>query len=125
MKYRNLILYSLLMMICCFEFGCGGGGLKPVIYLYPTEEVEVTVKLDLKGTLNFIYPDFDPTSGAWHVRAQPDGKLTNIADGKEYPYLFWDGIFEEYPGYDLSKGFVVEGEKTAARCHHRYPSLPG
>jgi hypothetical protein len=118
MKYRNLILFILLLVICCVGFGCGFGGLKPVIYLYPTEEVEVTVKLDLKGTLNFIYPDFDPTLGAWHVEAQPDGTLTNIADGKEYPYLFWDGIFEEYPGYDLSTGFVVEGEKTAEFLEH-------
>ena len=115
MKHQNLILllFSLFMMICFCSPGCiGGGGVKPVIYLYPTEKTEVTIELDLKGTLNFIYPDFDPTLGAWHVEAHPDGTLINIADGKEYPYLFWDGIFEEYPGYDLSTGFVVEGEKT-------------
>jgi len=112
MKYRNLTLFALLMVICCGSLGCGGG-MKPVIYLYPTEETEVTVELDFKGTLNFVYPDFDPELGAWHVEAHPDGTLINVADGKEYPYLFWDGIFEEYPGYDLSTGFVVEGEKTA------------
>ena len=112
MNNRNLTIPTLLIIIAFCISSCGAPNEKPVIYLYPTEEIEVTVKLDFKGKLNFIYPDFDPELDVWYVEAHPDGTLINIADGKEYPYLFWDGVFEKYPGYDLSTGFVVEGEKT-------------
>ena len=94
MKYRNLIQFAIFIMICCGNLGCLTGE-KPVIYLYPTEEIEVTVKLDFKGKLNFIYPNFNSELDAWYIEAHPDGTLINIADGKEYPYLFWDGIFEK------------------------------
>lgn len=81
---------------------------KPVIYLYPTEETEVNVKLTLNGELTCTYPNYND---GWSVTAQPDGTLTNKADGKEYSYLYWEGISDVE--YDMSKGFVVKGEDTA------------
>jgi CYTH domain-containing protein len=81
---------------------------KPVIYLYPTEQTDVSVKLDYKGVLDFTYPSiFD---GGWEVTANPDGTLINKRDGREYSYLFWEGHGQA--SYDLSKGFVVKGEDT-------------
>ena len=115
MKYLipALTIVALLIKVGCnCVGGCCIGNCKPVIYLYPTEEVEVTVELDYEGTLDFIYPDFDPELDAWHIEAHPDGTLINIADGKEYPYLFWEGTPAECPDYDLTTGFVVAGEKT-------------
>ena len=54
--------------------GCGGGANeKPVIYLYPEEEMEVTVKLDFDGTLTSTYPAYED---GWTMTAQPDGTLT-------------------------------------------------
>ena len=50
-----------------------------------------------------------PPHGAdgWRVRAYPDGTLVDIASGKKYPYLFWEGaagfVFSDID----SKGFVV------------------
>ena len=88
-----------------------GGGLvpmgKPVIYLYPEEETQVSVKLDCKGELTFTYPDY---RDGWQVTALPDGTLYDNRDGREYSYLFWEGVS---PGeYDFSHGFVVKGEDT-------------
>lgn len=80
---------------------------KPVIYLYPTSTKEVDVKLDYKGTLTCTYPEYED---GWKVMAKPDGTLTNISDGKEYSYLFWEGISDNK--WDLSKGFVVKGTET-------------
>lgn len=37
-------------------------------------------------------------------------KIINLADGKEYSYLFWEG--KDNTKYDFSKGFVVKGEDT-------------
>ena len=84
---------------------------KPVIYLYPESETEVTVRLDYKGRLTCTYPAPDP-DGAWHVTALPDGTLTDN-QGRKYSYLFWEGASDKtHP--DFSMGFVVRGSDTAA-----------
>ena len=80
---------------------------KPVIYLYPEEETEVTVDLDFGGELVCTYPKSD---GVWNVTAQPDGTLTD-EKGTEYNYLFWEG--EAKFEFDFSKGFCVKGDDTA------------
>lgn len=82
---------------------------KPVIYLYPEEEMQVSVRLDFDGDLTCTYPTY---IDGWNVMAQPDGTLTNLADGREYSYLYWEGISQIQ--WDLSEGFVVKGEDTAA-----------
>ncbi len=82
---------------------------KPVIYLYPEEEMQVSVKLDYQGELLCTYPAYQ---NGWEVLAKPDGTLKNLADGKEYSYLFWDGMDDAV--YDLSEGYCVKGEDTAA-----------
>ena len=84
---------------------------KPVIYLYPEAETEVTVRLDYKGRLTCTYPAPDP-DGEWHVTARPDGTLTD-KQGREYSYLFWEGASDGNPP-DFSRGFVVRGSDTAA-----------
>ena len=80
---------------------------KPVIYLYPEEETEVSVKLDYSGTLTTTYPKYND---GWTVTAEPDGTLYDY-DGREYSYLFWEG--ESDIDYDFSEGFVVSGGETA------------
>ena len=84
---------------------------KPVIYLYPEAETEVTVRLEYKGRLTCTYPAPDP-DGAWRVTARPDGTLTD-KQGREYSYLFWEGASDGNPP-DFSRGFVVKGSDTAA-----------
>ena len=81
---------------------------KPVIYLYPEVETEVTVELDFNGRLTSVYPAYE---NGWTVIAQPDGTLTD-ASGREYYCLFWEG--ETTVEYDLSAGFCVAGADTAA-----------
>lgn len=81
---------------------------KPVIYLYPEEETEISVHLTLDGRLTCTYPAYHD---GWTVTASPNGTLTD-AKGQTYNYLYWEG--ETYARYDLSKGFCVKGEDTAA-----------
>lgn len=61
---------------------------KPVIYLYPTEAAEVSVKVAPGNGLTITEPFYDK---GWKVWAEPDGQLTNLKDGLKYPYLFWEG----------------------------------
>ncbi|MGN0642517.1 MAG: hypothetical protein ACI4JJ_05165 [Huintestinicola sp.] len=83
---------------------------KPVIYLYPEEETEVSVKVSIKdGELTCTYPEY---GDGWNVTAYPDGRLVNKADGREYSYLYWEGNGEV--SWDMSEGFVVKGSDTAA-----------
>lgn len=81
---------------------------KPVIYLYPEAETDVTVRLDYAGDLTCTYPAYD---GAWRVAAAPDGTLTDER-GQTYRYLYWEGT--DNVQYDFSEGFCVPGSETAA-----------
>ncbi len=78
---------------------------KPVIYLYPQQAAEVSVSLDTE--LSVTYPEYN---GGWEVTAYPDGTLYT-ADGREYSYLFWEGISDTE--WDFSEGFCIKGEDTA------------
>lgn len=81
---------------------------KPVIYLYPEAETEVTVELEHTGKLTCTYPAYND---GWRVTAAPDGTLTDEA-GQTYNYLYWEG--ESTAEYDFSTGFCVAGADTAA-----------
>lgn len=76
---------------------------KPVIYLYPEEKAEVSVKLNYNGKLTYTIPDY---KDGWSVTAYPGGQIVN-SDGTQYPYLFWEGVGET--DYNLSEGFCVKG----------------
>ena len=87
-----------------------GGMAKPVLYLYPDKAIDVSVKLTLKNSsFSCTYPDY---GNGWKVKAYPDGKVINKADGKEYSYLYWE--LNSNVKFDLSKGFIVRGKDTAA-----------
>ncbi len=88
----------------CAGVGIGG---KPVIYMYPEKEQEVNVKLDLDGKFTFTYPEYN---NGWNVTAKPDGTI--ISDGKEYSYLFWEGLMPTFKP-DFKEGFVVKGSESA------------
>lgn len=91
---------------------------KPVIYLYPQETTNVEVKLDFNGELIATYPNYN---NGWSVTAEPDGTLTNQTDGREYSYLFWEGLYDH--NWDLSTGFVVRGKDTIAFLQEKLAKL--
>ncbi|MDO8471616.1 MAG: hypothetical protein Q7S64_00490 [bacterium] len=57
---------------------------KPVVYLYPTKTMPVSVKVGAQVRVS------EPTYGTgWQVIAHPNGQLE--ANGQTYPNLFWEG----------------------------------
>ena len=92
--------------------GCGRDSTavpeKPVIYLYPEKEIQVSVALDFDGELTSTYPAY---GDGWTVDASPDGTLTDPTTGRQYYCLFWEGISQIE--YDFSTGFCVAGKNTA------------
>ena len=110
---KRFALFGLLALFCILLSGCREErdeqfAAKPVIYLYPEEKTEVSVKLDFDGELTCTYPAYD---NGWTVTAGPDGILTG-ANGQIYNYLYWEGISDT--GYDFSQGFCIPGGETAA-----------
>lgn len=81
---------------------------KPVIYLYPEEEMSVEVYLDYASVLTCTYPKYED---GWFVTAYPDGTLVDRS-GQSFSYLYWEGCSRVR--YDFSEGFCVAGKDTAA-----------
>lgn len=74
---------------------------KPVVYLYPTRETKVNVKVGAE--IRQSEPIYNQ---GWQVTAYPDGRLIN-QDGQKYGSLFWEGMGKGvYPM--IKQGRVVE-----------------
>ncbi len=83
---------------------------KPVIYFYPQQSTEVTVKIDINGEDTFLYPAY---TDSWNFTAHPNGDLDF---GQEtYNYLFWESTTEAilYPK-ETPSGFLVTGQNVIA-----------
>lgn len=96
---------------------------KPVIYLYPSHPQNIDVKVAYAGGLSRTIPTYSLQTG-WQVVAQPNGSLTDLANGKTYPDLVWEGkpdpsLFH----FDMSKGFVVAGSNTEAFLQEKLTAM--
>ena len=81
---------------------------KPIIYLYPEEQTEVTVTLGKPDNVTCSYPKYDD---GWTVLANPDGKLIDKDTNRELYSLYWEG---EYTNpIPMDEGFVVKGEDSS------------
>ena len=80
---------------------------KPIIYLYPEQEIDITVKLGKAENITCSYPEYE---GGWTVTAKPDGTLIDKKTGRTIYGLYWEGIQSE--GMNFTEGFVVKGSDT-------------
>ena len=81
--------------------------LKPVIYIYPEEETDITVTIPNSHKLLVSYPKY--TDG-WDVKAYPDGTLIDNKTGRELYSLYYESNYDIKP--DMNTGFVFKGEDT-------------
>lgn len=80
---------------------------KPVIYLYPETQMNVTVKLNNVQNLIHTYPKY---IDGWNVIANPNGNIVDINTGRNLYCLYWEG--KDNTKIDMTEGFVVEGKDT-------------
>ncbi len=126
---KNRIIGMLLTAMLLTVAGCSGQGaagetdtnvdLKPVIYLYPEEDgTEISVSLDYNGDITDLIPEFN-AENTWNATADRDGTIT--FEGKNYEYLFWEGVpkFE----YDFYTGYCIKGIETEAFLRIMLPRL--
>ena len=84
---------------------------KPVIYLYPEKEMDISIQLNIdlkKNKFTTIYPKFNKDNNIWNVHAKPNGDI-QIKD-KIYPYLFWEA--QSYFVQEMKEGFIVKDENA-------------
>lgn len=96
------------------ESGCIDNGYadyayaKPVLYLYPTEETEVSVTFEHPERLTTVYPKYND---GWRVTAFSDGTLMDKI-GRSYYALYWEEKSES-GYYEFSDGFCVSSDDSA------------
>ena len=80
---------------------------KPIIYLYPTAEAKITVKLGYPELITAEYPSY---KSGWSVIAKPDGTL-KIGE-KEYYALYYESKNKVVP-QKTDTGFVVKSDDVS------------
>ena len=81
---------------------------KPIIYLYPTEEIEVEVKLKNNEKITCSYPKY---IDGWNVLAKPNGDLIDLDTKRNLYSLYYES--ENVKKFEVSKdGFVIKGEES-------------
>ena len=80
---------------------------KPVIYLYPEKDTNVSIKVDHPEKFSVTYPKYDD---GWNVLAKTDGTLID-RNGKEYYSLYWEGNMSS--NNIKTDGFIVKGKEVS------------
>ncbi len=81
---------------------------KPIIYLYPTEDTELTVKLGYEDKITCSYPKYEKS---WNVLAQTSSNLIDLNTNKNLYALY----YESENAYDFGiaeDGFIVKGKDS-------------
>ena len=91
---------------------------KPILYLYPEADTELTVTLGKPEALTVSYPAY---GDGWRVLAHPDGTLQDLETGRSLYALYWEGQSQAVPPMD--EGFVVAGRDAAAFLEEKLAAL--
>ena len=83
-----------------------GGYAKPVLYLYPKEEIKVNIRFKYSNNLTTTYPKY---INSWNMLVKPNGDMYDES-GRYYYALYW----EEEKNHDISfnEGFYVESDNA-------------
>ena len=81
---------------------------KPIIYLYPEDETNVTVKVSHPEKFTCEYPKYNE---GWNVYAKPNGKLKDLGSGKNLYCLYYES--KAFRAKIQNDGFVVKSADIA------------
>jgi hypothetical protein len=80
---------------------------KPIIYIYPKEDIDLKIKLGNTNDLLYTYPKY---KNIWNVRVSKDGNIYDYDTKRNYYGLYWEAN-DNYK-LDMSEGFIVKGEDS-------------
>lgn len=78
---------------------------KPIIYIYPDKEMDLTIKLKNDKLLTHTYPKY---SGSWNIHVDTDGNIYDYKTNKNYYALYWEAF--DNSEININEGFVIEGK---------------
>ena len=111
-KIITLVIFFLTfspLTIGIFMFMYSSAAAKPIIYLYPEEQAQVSVKLSNKENITCSYPKYKE---CWKVLANPNGDLLDLDTGRNLYSLYYESLNTKR--YKVKKeGFVIEGKDSA------------
>ncbi len=83
---------------------------KPIIYIYPEEEILVNVKLGKPEKITCDYPEYE--KDGWTVLAKPNGDLKYLKTGRNLYALYYES--DSTVNAKIEKdGFIVKGEDAS------------
>lgn len=106
----SLIVLGLFVMIVAVSLTSAR---KPAIYLYPEEDQNISVNLDVKGWITSSHPKY---KGGWDVFVEKGGLIDNKYDYLAYEASLWD---VELP----DKGWVVDYDNLNTWFGKKLPRL--
>ena len=94
-RLSQIVAICLSVVMCCGSFlfmivlfrEVGAMASKPVIYFYPEEEMNISVKLSKPENITCNYPEYNE---GWNVIAKPNGDLHDVASGKDLYCLYYE-----------------------------------
>lgn len=82
---------------------------KPIIYLYPEDEKEISVELKNKNMITVSYPKY---KNGWKIKANEHGELIDLETNRNLYSLYYEcNNINNYKVGD--EGFIVKGENSA------------
>ena len=81
---------------------------KPIIYLYPTMQTKVSIKLLNADKVTCSYPKY---KDKWNILAHPNGNLVDLSTGRNLYSLYYESESLENFGI-FKEGFLVKGEDS-------------
>lgn len=82
---------------------------KPILYIYPTEEMDLQIFLENASSLTHTYPKYEK---GWNIHVFPNGNIYDYHTKRNYYALYWEG--RDTTKIDTTVGFVVAGDKTVS-----------
>ena len=95
---------------------------KPILYLYPTADTNVTVKLGKPEELTVSYPAYNTSTG-WQVLAKPSGELVDLGSGRNLYALYYESNLSDNEFKVNDDGFIVRREDTASFLEDKLAEL--
>ena len=80
---------------------------KPIIYIYPNEDIDLKIKLGNTKDLIHTYPKY---KSEWNIRASKDGNIYDYDTKRNYYGLYWEAN-DNYK-LNMNEGFIVKGKDS-------------
>ena len=79
---------------------------KPIMYLYPTQDIDLSITFDKEELLTTTYPKYN---NGWNVKVLKDGSIYD-ENNKYYYALYWESQYNYK--VDFSEGFYVNKDNA-------------